>query len=443
MTTELATIESGVAQVTQAHPQAMKLHVDEAIEHVKQLERLLSSVLKEGRDYGTIPGCGKSKVLFKPGAEKSLLACRLGIGEPAIATEELSGGHVRYTVVMPIIDRASGAVVGQGVGCCSTMESNRRYAELWNDKLKHYHTVVERGDAKTIVEVPPEDQRNSVLKIATKRAFVDGTLRTCALSEFFTQDLDDMAPGTISDRDDESRAPADIPEGVSDKFTEGDGVYLLKSLTCALTSNKAKTPNAPYWKLNLHSGSGSKDISAFGDPAGLLRKLSLPVPGEITRGVKVAADILVRCELVKSGNYLNLNNIERASGGGASASEGASMTHEQYAGLIFQQGRTQGSADWDLMRTVTDTNIIDELERMIDKDQLPGSMRDGLNIWNTPAMVAASWITKMVGIPTSPAYKDGLPYNESDVFLAITEVLKDEEQVAGAPMEGDMSDVSV
>lgn len=157
------------------------------------------SVLKKGRDYGVIPGT-KTPTLLKPGSEKVLIGfgcvARSYIlnaderhneevtwekkkkvwhnafdGDKSFHEEVVQGtslGLYSYTVKVEIVRQDTGEIVGEGIGVCSTLEAK----------------YVDR----------PRECQNTALKMATKRAQVDATLRTFGLSDEFTQDLDDIIP---------------------------------------------------------------------------------------------------------------------------------------------------------------------------------------------------------------------------------------------------------
>ena len=169
------------------------------IEAQQETVKFIASVLKKGRDYGTIPGT-KTPTLLKPGSEKVLIGfgcvARSFIlnaderhnevvtyekkkknwnnafqGDKSYTEEVVQGtslGLYSYTVKVEIVKQDTGEIVGEGIGVCSTLESK----------------YVDR----------PRECQNTALKMAAKRAQVDATLRTFGLSDEFTQDLDDIIP---------------------------------------------------------------------------------------------------------------------------------------------------------------------------------------------------------------------------------------------------------
>lgn len=166
---------------------------DEVLEAQNQVREMVSKALQKGRDFDTIPGTNKP-TLLKPGAERINAAYGLA-AEYHLVEREIdhdrpvhyvkrtwewgqrkgekiwtetpgqSEGLYRYVVECRLIHRASGIVIGQGIGSCSTMESK----------------YIDR----------PRDLENTVLKMASKRAYIAATLNTHGLSDQFTQDVED------------------------------------------------------------------------------------------------------------------------------------------------------------------------------------------------------------------------------------------------------------
>ena len=168
---------------------------EEILEAQEQTRAFIAEALKDGRDYAVIPGTKKPSLL-KPGAERTSLAfgchARFSILEREVDHDRLnqyvkrewewhpeirgkkiwtetpgeSHGLYRYVMGCELVHRASGFVVGSGVGSCSTMEAK----------------YIDR----------PRDLENTVLKMGKKRSFIDAVLTTFGLSEQFTQDTEDM-----------------------------------------------------------------------------------------------------------------------------------------------------------------------------------------------------------------------------------------------------------
>lgn len=178
------------------------------VEVHKEITAIITQCLEKGRDYGVIPGTGKKNrdgeetgkpTLLKAGAER--LAAAFGAfpryelleseidhdrevrwskrkkvwkneyrGDKRFDWQEEAGaslGLYRYVVRCTLVRREDGAVIAEGIGSCSTLESK----------------YVDR----------PRDSENTVLKMAEKRAMVAAALNGFGLSDRFTQDMEDLA----------------------------------------------------------------------------------------------------------------------------------------------------------------------------------------------------------------------------------------------------------
>lgn len=199
---------------------------------VNLIQEVMRDVMKEGEHFGTVPGCGTKKTLLQPGAEKLAMVFRLA---PTYETtkEDLGGGHREVTVRCLLASIGTGQLVGSGVGSCSTMESKYRYRNVADyevtedpippdakEKRKEYRAKgfgmkkvddvwvwVRYTDSAKAENPDIADTWNTVLKIAKKRALVDAVKSTCAASDIFVQDIEDLPPG-FAPGDDEDDAPA-------------------------------------------------------------------------------------------------------------------------------------------------------------------------------------------------------------------------------------------
>lgn len=198
---------SAVAVLSDGPPQAPKgvlrmlrpiAEPAEIVQAQNATRAMVHEALKEGRDFGKVPGTDKP-TLLKPGAERVVLGFGCYFGESIIVEKEidhdrevrwvkrkkvwrnahhgdreftwgeesgLSLGLYRYVVRVQIISRETGQAVGEGIGACSSMESK----------------YIDR----------PRDSENTVLKMAHKRAMVGAALVTFGLSDEFTQDIEDL-----------------------------------------------------------------------------------------------------------------------------------------------------------------------------------------------------------------------------------------------------------
>lgn len=208
----------------------------QALQRSRAIVELKDLVLVENVDYGVIPGTNDKPVLLKPGAEKicsffgyvpqySVLPGSIEDWNGAKYGEPLFYYHVSCTL------QKDGKPVGAGTGSCSTWERKYRYRAskrtcpaCGGDKLIKGKPEWEKGEYKTrgsficyekkggcgakyfgddpeIMNQPlgevanPDfaDVINTVQKIADKRAYIAATLSATGASQFFTQDLEDMA----------------------------------------------------------------------------------------------------------------------------------------------------------------------------------------------------------------------------------------------------------
>lgn len=189
-----------------------------------RVDNLRAAVMKEGIDYGTIPGSDK-KVLKKPGAEK--LCSEFGFYprfEQVTAIEEFSDRplfHYRYRA---ILYRMTGEPIAEGIGSCNSMEKKYRYRQgerlcptcgkptIIKGKAEYGGGWVcfakKGGCGAKFADTDPQiadqqvgqventdiyDQINTIDKMAQKRALVAAVLIATNASDYFTQDLDDFA----------------------------------------------------------------------------------------------------------------------------------------------------------------------------------------------------------------------------------------------------------
>lgn len=232
--------------------------VQQALARRQAIVDATQALMREGIDFGTIPGTPKP-TLLKPGAEK--LCTLFGLCPTFFleaSEEDWDGTHhngepffyYRYKCVL----ERNGYQIGQGVASCNTWESKYRYrwvseadippgipkntlrsrdgaiaefafavekaetsgrygkpAEYW----QRFKDAIAAGEARrvqretkagktmdaweigaAVYRVPnPDvyDQVNTAQKMAQKRALIAATLIAINASEFYTQDLEDLA----------------------------------------------------------------------------------------------------------------------------------------------------------------------------------------------------------------------------------------------------------
>ena len=209
-----------------------------AKERLAQFQEFVSFYLKEGEDYGTIPGVKKPS-LWKAGADK---LCELyGLEETYTelrVTENWDTGLFDYTIHCAL--GRNGLVRGVGVGSCSSYESKYRYRDAQRKCPNCGNETIIKGKeewgggwlcwtkrggcgAKFPDQAPEiigqqvgrvtnpdiSDVKNTIIKMAKKRAKIDATLAATRSSGIFTQDVEDL--GMVSEEPvHEAPAPAPV-----------------------------------------------------------------------------------------------------------------------------------------------------------------------------------------------------------------------------------------
>lgn len=182
---------------------------------VNVIQEIMRDIMKRDTHYGTIPGTQKP-TLYKAGAELLAFTFRLA-PTYAVTQIEMPKSHFRYEVICTLTS-LNGNLVSQGVGCCSSMESKYRWrmggkvpAGTTKEQIAE---MVAAGTAKWTKFGPKlkqenpdiEDVRNTVEKMASKRAFVDAVLKGTACSDIFTQDLEDTKKEEVQEAQEATQA---------------------------------------------------------------------------------------------------------------------------------------------------------------------------------------------------------------------------------------------
>lgn len=205
--------ETAIVQAETGGP----LRPEDLVRQVTLVQEVMKSVMKDGEHYGKIPGCGTKPTLLQPGAQVLAFTFRLAPSFD-IQTVDLPNLHREYVVTCKLASIQSGQLVGTGVGSCSTMESKYRYRNVadykdtgepipddYKQRKAEYRKQgygakqvdgvwcwVQYGDSGKVENPDIADTYNTVLKMATKRAFVHAVLNATAASDMFTQDVEDL-----------------------------------------------------------------------------------------------------------------------------------------------------------------------------------------------------------------------------------------------------------
>lgn len=166
---------------------------------ISKFQDIVNKTLKKDQDYGVITGTSKP-TLLKPGAEKILMLLGLTSEYDIIEkVEDYEKGIFAYTIKCTLLK--NGLKITEGVGSCNSKEDKYRWRwvkepDLPSDTYTADLKTKDNGHGKTLYRVENDEiysQANTILKMAKKRAQIDATLTVGALSQIFTQDIEDMS----------------------------------------------------------------------------------------------------------------------------------------------------------------------------------------------------------------------------------------------------------
>lgn len=201
------------------------LNVAEMAARRKELLEVVKNVLVKDEHYGTTPGTHKAS-LFKAGAE--LLNHYFGYYaefDLTLRVEEWDRTPILFDYEYKCVIRSKRdeVKIGEGVGSCNSYESKYRYREAQRSCPACGRQTIIKGKQEygggwvcwskgehckaKFMDKAPEivDQahgkvdnpdiaslKNTILKMAAKRSYVDATLKATGASEIFTQDTEDL-----------------------------------------------------------------------------------------------------------------------------------------------------------------------------------------------------------------------------------------------------------
>jgi hypothetical protein len=164
------------------------LTIADATELVQRVDEAKRLVMRDGTDYGRVPGTDRP-TLLKPGAERLLQLFALGHRMRIVETERDAEGHPWAVTVECAITKGD-VTVGSCLGYASYDEE--RYAQTAAQRQ-----AKEDANATRYHRQPrqvTEGYRapfNTLLKMAQKRALVGAALQVTGSSGTFTQDVED------------------------------------------------------------------------------------------------------------------------------------------------------------------------------------------------------------------------------------------------------------
>ena len=201
------------------------MNIDLAKRRLAEFQEFVKGYLVPDEDYGTIPGTAKP-TLYKSGADK---LCEIyGLADEyefvtQVEKFEADPPLFDYTLKCILTSRRDSRLVGTGVGSCNSYEGKYK----WRDSQRscpncHKACIIkgkeeygggwlcfakkggcgakfEAGDPlieeQKVGRVPNDDIatiKNTILKMAKKRAKIDATLGATRSSGIFTQDMEDI-----------------------------------------------------------------------------------------------------------------------------------------------------------------------------------------------------------------------------------------------------------
>ncbi len=254
----------------------------QAIQRYNALLDFTKQIMKEGKDYGTIPGVEKPS-LFKPGAEK--LCNFFGLTPRFVVVKELEqwDGEEPFFYYWYKCQLWRGSVlIAEGDGSCNSRETKYRYRWVAEDQIpshlnkaklmfragkatepdfaiekaetggkygkpmaywQSFRDAIQNGTAvqgtkksstgrdmktwsieSTVYRIPnPEisDVVNTIQKMSQKRALVAVTLIGCNASEYYTQDIEDMDSINVPYTVVQQQTPSQVAERKINGMKEG------------------------------------------------------------------------------------------------------------------------------------------------------------------------------------------------------------------------------
>lgn len=172
---------------------------------LKNYDAFVDRMLKDGTDYGLIPGVEKPSLL-KPGAEKLEKLFFLRHKKECVLKEVADdGSFIRYTYRTSIFNK-QGQLVATCEGTCNSKEKKYRSSWVFENQATPEQKADGRLETRTskggkpynVYVIEKEDfydLENTIMKMAQKRSYVGAILEATNSSSRFTQDVEDMDLG--------------------------------------------------------------------------------------------------------------------------------------------------------------------------------------------------------------------------------------------------------
>lgn len=281
------------------------------IEARQEREKIVSSVLRKGKDYGRIPGCGEKPALLKPGAERIADSLNLWPDFQSVKTvEDFEKPFVHYQYRCTLRLRGTDLAISSGIGSCNSREDKYAFT-AWRDseapgdkdeqnrmrnertgrwRKLHGKWVWQQRESASSAQI--FSLVNTIDKMAQKRSMIAATLNL-GFSEHFTQDIDDN-PQVFQQEptQEEGRKPPTKP-----KPEQSSGPHIVEGTIAQVVVKEGQGKKGPWRRVGAEI-----DGQWYGtfDPA---------VGDEMLAASEDAA--LVRVEWKQDGLYKTAVGIER------------------------------------------------------------------------------------------------------------------------------------
>lgn len=210
---------------------APEIEAAELVKRLDVIEAAMRTAMKEGVDYGQVPGTSGKPSLLKPGAEKlgALFQLDVQLDNEKIWHED---GHLTVICRATVFHQPTSIRLGSGEGICTTREAKYAFRQgvrvcpacgqgtvfkskqgrdeffCWQKKggcgeafpagTSEYETLA-TADVGQSPNPNIADTYNTVDKMASKRARIDAVLAVTGASALFTQDVEDSESSNIAD----------------------------------------------------------------------------------------------------------------------------------------------------------------------------------------------------------------------------------------------------
>lgn len=239
----------------------LQMSISDTQNWYNQFVEFTKEILKENLDFGKIPGSSKP-TLLKPGAEKLKVAFNLQSEMSCIEKLiDLDHNYIDYTYKCTI-KSPRGQSLAQCEGSCNSHEIKYKYnwviqnykpskADADQMKAKKLGKWIKLdGDFKWQTrEINTEvlNIKNTLQKMAQKRAFVGAILMATGASEFFTQDIEDLEIIQV----DMPKSTPEFEEPIKPPVNANFKIINDKIRNLANLSNKSIKFTLDYW-LNFY-----------------------------------------------------------------------------------------------------------------------------------------------------------------------------------------------